>query len=448
MTIRIGRVDLINSFIRFFLAILIFLTAGILLNLDKLTLIQRSLTEIEEEWEELERLSRFQGSLNDLIAYISFHQVIRAPSREILLREIKKAKINLNQSFIAGHHQTVEGEAHAQRHMKKELATFTKLQKTYDGFSSDVEQYFTAAGAADPEAFLNKSLEKLIDLQAVTYELQQVYAHDMKQAVATASKARAEATRQTVIISVILIALVSLAWIIAVFYLNYRARKMLEQERLLTIGALTHSLVHEIRNPLNIIKTSASVIRKDLAQQQKNHELIDYMIDEVDRIDDLMNQLLSLEGKAKTENQKEDIAAIIRQVIALFDAKLKKSGVSLEWDDTAAGAKILCNKNQIKQVLINVLLNAIQASREGGHITIQTQTEPNKYAIAIRDSGKGMTEAELRRLFEPFYTTKETGLGLGLLIVKRIIEQHKGHINITSQKNEGTTVHITLPSHE
>lgn len=219
---------------------------------------------------------------------------------------------------------------------------------------------------------------------------------------------------------------------------------MVEHEKGLTIGLLAQSLAHEIRNPLGIIKSSTSVIRNKLTAGSEEHEIAGFVTDEVDRINKLIGQLLQLSKGSKTELKLNDPCEIIQQVIRLMAGVTQKAGVPVDFDNQSKGEKVLCDADQIKQALINIILNAVQASRQGEGIRITARIDPKMYYVEVLDEGSGFKKGALKKAFEQFYTTKDNGLGLGLYVVKKIMDAHGGTITIVPSQPKGSRVVLGL----
>jgi signal transduction histidine kinase len=215
-----------------------------------------------------------------------------------------------------------------------------------------------------------------------------------------------------------------------------------QAERLAVIGEMTAAITHEVRNPLTALKGFTQL------QQEKHPDDTEYyaiMLKEIDRINGIVDDLLVLGNPKKSEFQKNSMAEIINHVIGMMTQQAKKQNVNIIVNISKRLPKVYCNDGQMKQVLINVIKNAIEAMQEGGNITITAKPDENSSVlIDIKDEGCGIDEPELEKLCRAFYTTKENGTGLGLMVTKRIIEEHRGQMQIYSEKGKGTTVRLLL----
>jgi len=214
-------------------------------------------------------------------------------------------------------------------------------------------------------------------------------------------------------------------------------------EKLTTVGQLAAGVAHEIRNPL-------TTLRGFLQLQQQTHKLnpqhIDIMLSELDRINLIVGEFLILAKPQATRFQKRDVRFILGDVISLLDSQAHLCNVMFDTQFTSQSCLISCEENQLKQVFINILKNAIEAMPSGGQITIAIEHQDNNHLnVTITDQGIGIPEDMIPRLGDPFFTGKETGTGLGLMVSGRIIQSHQGAMHINSRVNEGTSVVITLP---
>jgi len=231
-----------------------------------------------------------------------------------------------------------------------------------------------------------------------------------------------------------------------------------EISRMKTIIRLGRRVAHEVKNPLTPIKLSAEQILKALTDKNPNFEEIikqsvNYIIDETDHLKKVSYGFLDLSRLEEINAEEFDLIRLVREEI--FNVKQIYShidfAVSLDVDVGGIdadrdGVTVTLDKIKIKQVLKNLLNNSIEAIGENhGEIRVKVKKSAGRVVIEVSDNGIGMDETEFSRAFEVDYSTKEIGTGLGLFIVKRIVELHKGHIDIHSQKHKGTRVILDLP---
>lgn len=217
---------------------------------------------------------------------------------------------------------------------------------------------------------------------------------------------------------------------------------IINSEKLTIAGQLAAGIAHEVRNPLTAIKGFFQMMEKDLKGNKMYFEVIS---SEINRIETILNELLVLARPQQVKYELKNIEVIINHVITLLKTQSNLNSIELIKSIEPNLPLIKCNENQLKQVFINFLKNAIEAMEKGGRITIEIRKyHTDMIMIRIIDQGTGIPEHLLSKIGEPFFTTKEQGTGLGLMICKNIIEEHKGSLNINSSSN-GTKVEIFLP---
>ncbi|AIQ26859.1 histidine kinase [Paenibacillus sp. FSL P4-0081] len=213
-------------------------------------------------------------------------------------------------------------------------------------------------------------------------------------------------------------------------------------EKLTTVGQLAAGVAHEIRNPL-------TTLRGFLQLQQEKKVLvplhIDLMLSELDRINLIVSEFLILAKPQAVHFQLRDLRHIVGDVISLLDSQAHLFGIEFVTYFSDMPAMVHCEENQLKQVFINVIKNAIEAMPDGGTITLEEQQQNNSVVIVVSDEGGGVPEDMLPKLGEPFFTNKESGTGLGLMVSQRIIQAHKGSLEIRSEYGRGAQVTIKLP---
>ncbi|TDT63635.1 ATP-binding protein [Fonticella tunisiensis] len=215
-------------------------------------------------------------------------------------------------------------------------------------------------------------------------------------------------------------------------------------EKLSAIGELASGIAHEIRNPLGIIKTISQTINKDIEDEEikEGLEIIEH---EIDRANKVIQGLLDFAKPSIFNSKIQSIHKIISEVLILMNKYAQQHRVEIMYE-VVEDSFINVDADKIKQAFVNIIFNAIQAMPEGGNLNIQLENEDGFSKISFSDEGVGIDENIMEKIFEPFYTTKEKGTGLGLSITHRIIEEHKGYIEIDSKVGVGTTVIIYLPN--
>ena len=226
-----------------------------------------------------------------------------------------------------------------------------------------------------------------------------------------------------------------------------RERTLLETElykadRLKALSTLAAGMAHEIKNPLTSIKTFVEYVDKKHEDPAFRAKFKDIVPNEIDKITNIVNQLLDYSRTEKTSQKECNIHNILNYVLELYNNVFLKKHIKLTKLYNSKALNILCEENKIKQAFINIIMNSIEAMPKGGSITVKTEDIDNAIEISIKDTGTGIAEEHIKRLFDPFYTTKEKGTGLGLFVVHQIIRNNKGLIAIDSRADDGTTVKV------
>jgi signal transduction histidine kinase len=172
---------------------------------------------------------------------------------------------------------------------------------------------------------------------------------------------------------------------------------------------------------------------------------LDIMQTELDRIDVILNELLILAKPQAVKFHPQPIGAVLQEVITLLSTQAILQNVIIDSSVDPHGPVVNCERNQMKQVFVNIIKNAIEAMPGGGRLSISARTDDDKVCIQFVDEGEGIPPELVSRLGEPFFTTKEKGTGLGLLMSHRIVLAHQGTIDISSEVGKGTTVSVVLP---
>jgi two-component system, sporulation sensor kinase A len=218
---------------------------------------------------------------------------------------------------------------------------------------------------------------------------------------------------------------------------------LLRSEKLSVAGQLSAGIAHEIRNPLTAIKGFLQLMN---AGQPAKQEYLNVITEELNRIEDILSELLLLAKPQALKREIIDIRILLEQMITLLRPQALLKNINLETEFKTGLFHITADENQLKQIFINFIKNAMEAMPNGGRIRVRASAEqPGWIQIQVIDNGCGIPEEQLSRLGEPFFTTKEKGTGLGLMVSRRIIEEHGGNLIIHSKINEGTTVEVKLP---
>lgn len=223
-----------------------------------------------------------------------------------------------------------------------------------------------------------------------------------------------------------------------------KSQEMLRNtEKLSVAGQLAAGIAHEIRNPMTAIKGFIQLLDSELGGYKNYFQV---MSSEIDRIEQILSELLILAKPQVSKLEEKDINLLLSQVITLLDTQAILNNVEIITEFPPEPVCIKCDENQLKQVFINYIKNAIEAMPKGGKLIIQLRNDrKGKIIINFIDEGVGMTKEILAKLGEPFYSTKQKGTGLGFMVSKRIIKNHLGEVNVVSEPNKGTTINVNLP---
>ncbi|MGG1677146.1 PAS domain S-box protein [Neobacillus sp. NRS-1170] len=225
--------------------------------------------------------------------------------------------------------------------------------------------------------------------------------------------------------------------------LRQTEERLRRTEKLSVVGELSASVAHEIRNPLTSLKGFVQLLQMEDKKHQFYYQI---MLDELNRINHIVGELLLLAKPQLLKYTTADIQKLLNDVISLLSTEASLYNVQIESIYPENEINIECDPNQLKQLFINLIKNAIEASINGGKVSIVLeQLENEQVIIAVKDNGCGISKERLEKIGEPFYSSKEKGTGLGLTVSFKIVQSHKGTIRFDSQKNHGTTVNITLP---
>jgi len=218
-----------------------------------------------------------------------------------------------------------------------------------------------------------------------------------------------------------------------------------QNEKLKAVATLASGMAHEIKNPLTPIKTFSEQLPSRLDDKEFLLKFSRIISKEVDRIDNLVQQLLNFAKPAPPQLKQVNIHQLIEQTLELLNNDLIRHKISLNTSFENKNILIRLDPQQIKQALLNIFLNAIDAMPEGGLLSVNTSTQSNKLCITITDTGKGISPEDIKHIFDPFFSKKDHGTGLGLSITHEIIKNHNGKIFAESELGKGTVFKIELP---
>lgn len=231
---------------------------------------------------------------------------------------------------------------------------------------------------------------------------------------------------------------------------------IMRMDRLASSGVLTSAIAHEIRNPLAGIKTMAQALEKEMKADDHRMEYVHRIIKQINRLNELLKAFFTYARPVRPEKKQCDFRAIVKEIRELLHDRFEHDQIRIEENYDPFLPQLFIDENQIQQVMINLMMNALDAMEKGGTLTVQAmlvrRSLPPKFnderelvEIRVSDTGKGIPKDQLRSIFDAFYTTKPNGIGLGLSIVYRIVEEHGGEILVDSLEKKGTTFTLLLP---
>jgi two-component system, NtrC family, sensor histidine kinase HydH len=221
--------------------------------------------------------------------------------------------------------------------------------------------------------------------------------------------------------------------------------KLRQAEHLSAIGEMTAGVSHEIRNPLGIIKSSAELMKKKMAKLDASTTIPEVIMEESMRLDNIITDFLDFARPKNPDLRSCKIEDIIEKNLSFLQPQIKANGFQIKKEISKGLPQMMADTNMLYQAFLNILLNSFQSIDENGTIHISVFLANDTIIIQFLDNGQGINEEVLKKIWTPFFTTKDTGTGLGLGIVKNIIESHNGRISIDNQNSSGVIVEIRLP---
>ncbi|PLR69551.1 ATP-binding protein [Bacillus sp. UMB0893] len=216
----------------------------------------------------------------------------------------------------------------------------------------------------------------------------------------------------------------------------------LKSQKLSIAGQLAAGIAHEVRNPLTSINGFLQLIKNEFPEKDTYFNII---FEEIKRIELVLSEMLVLSKPQAIHFKEKNVITILDQVAALIESNATLNNIQLVKELPEDEILVDCDENQLKQVFINLIKNAIEAMPNGGNITLSCCVKGSSVIVSITDEGIGIPKEKISKLGEPFFSTKDKGTGLGLTVCLRIIKDHYGHINVTSHTDEGTTFEVVLP---
>ncbi|MEO2002842.1 MAG: ATP-binding protein, partial [Candidatus Poribacteria bacterium] len=226
--------------------------------------------------------------------------------------------------------------------------------------------------------------------------------------------------------------------------------KLRQSEKLATIGKMTSMMAHEIRNPLSSVLLNLELLGDEMdgfgdADTGEARDLLGSVLTQIRRVEGTIREYLAIARTPKVSLALADVNAVIREQVDFMRGEIEHAGVAVHVDLSDTVPSVELDSEQLSNVMVNLLKNSMEAMPEGGSLHVSTATLDASVAVRVRDTGLGMTDEQREQVFQPLYTTKAKGLGMGLAYVQQVVRDHGGSISCVSEVDRGTTFTIELP---
>jgi PAS domain S-box-containing protein len=229
--------------------------------------------------------------------------------------------------------------------------------------------------------------------------------------------------------------------------LRQTQEQLLQSEKLAAMGRLTSQIAHELNNPLYGIMNTLELLKTEISPQNKRRKILEMALSETERLAEMLRKMLSFSKPDEEKRQPSDINTILDEILLLHEKQLREHNITLSVSLGEDLGKVYASKNQLRQVFLNMIANARDAMSDGGTLTVATRAAGDMIQIEFSDTGTGIRKENLNKIFDAFFTTKDSikGVGLGLSVCYGFIRDHGGDIQVASQMDSGTTFTVTLP---
>jgi len=332
---------------------------------------------------------------------------------------------------------------------KKILQDIASFYKTYDSQRNRTIKFYQAGNIVEARRILANDMKNSVDTLYQKCE-DLLLINEMLIAKAEISSKK-NVVRMTILIWLTIIGTLGLGGVMGFFIARKINEELVRSAKMASLGQLSATVAHEIRNPLTSIKMRLCSLQDQLKNNADSEEDMLIIDEEINRLEGIVKNFLDFARPPDLNLQTYDIAKILGSVINLVKSKAKSSNIRIENRIEEPLPEIQIDKEQIRQVFLNIMLNAIEAMPKGGIVELTAYVDRSdkksngKLKIQINDTGQGIGPDLKSKLFEPFISTKEQGTGLGLFIASRITKLHKGDIHIDSQPGKGASVTVELP---
>jgi PAS domain S-box-containing protein len=223
--------------------------------------------------------------------------------------------------------------------------------------------------------------------------------------------------------------------------------QLVQNEKLTSIGLLAAGVAHEVNTPLAVISSYSQMLRKDIGPEDHRHKLLEKITKQTFRASEIVNGLLNFSRTTATEFLDVDVHQVIHETLSLLDHQFRKAQIRLELNLEAESPVVFGNSGKLQQVFLNLFLNARDAMTDGGQLRIRTESVDSKVEITVQDTGTGISRENIKKIYDPFFTTKAVGkgTGLGLAVSYGIVQEHGGNISVESKLGHGTAFKLELP---
>ena len=223
-------------------------------------------------------------------------------------------------------------------------------------------------------------------------------------------------------------------------------KRLVQQERVAALGRAAAQVAHEVKNPLAGLLLYSLHLKSKLGDSAKSETaLVDKIVDTINHLTNRVEQILGFARPLNLTRSSGNVNRILNDVLELLQPQITGNKIDVRVSLSERASSGMIDESSMRGALMNLILNAIEAMPNGGRLSITSDQTEDTLRLEIVDTGRGISEEEAKNIFEPFYTTKEQGLGLGMPYAKKIIEQHGGAISVTSRPGEGTAISIALP---